>query len=67
MKINYTPEEAQRIINIAKEYDVNPQAVMETHEAMMNANFEQDLIDLLNDDADAIRKDYGEYGIDKTH
>lgn len=67
MKITYTKDEAERIVKIAQEYDINPEAVAETHQAMMDANFEQDLIDLMNDNADQLRKDYGEFGLDKRH
>lgn len=65
MKIILSEYEKEYINKYAKDYNVNPEAVAENYFGVVDCNFEQDIIDMLNDCADEIRKDNGEY-IDKV-
>ena len=65
MKILLSEGEKQYIEKYAKDYNVSVKGLTETYLGVMNCNFEQDIIDILNENADDIRQDDGEY-IDKA-
>ena len=61
MRIILDQFEKGYVNQIAREYNIAPQAVFAIWHSCISNNFEQDLIDLAKEEQDWARKDYGEY------
>lgn len=65
MKIIFDDYETEAIATQAKIYNVNIEAIIDMYVVRAESNFDQDIIDILNDEADDLRKEYGEFDEEK--
>ncbi|MCM1323200.1 MAG: hypothetical protein NC218_03355 [Acetobacter sp.] len=57
MRIIYNEYEKRAIAEASNEYKISAQVIEDNLTAMLDANFDQDLHDLLNENAEELRKE----------
>lgn len=61
MMLILTKTDKDILERVAKDFDIKVEALADCYKAVMDSNFEQDLWDIANENADDLRKDYGKY------